>query len=281
MGEDKQQQNYKTYAVDMKSIRADWILHGNLGLTFMNAMLRKKNREVFMTPYMQIIIQFLYDAYSRRIMLALLPPYLLHLLFVNIQLFANESMRDQRHILDVAIKNHDEQTLVNLQGSYDRTKHFSDVVVIICGMFNILNTLVWIMQTRSLGWAACYRIWSIVDFNIIITNFMTLFNKFYSFGTAKIRIVEAILILSMWFKSMYYMRLVTEIAPLVESIFVIMNDMLYFLLIFLIGIVAFSEAFFIIGKNQVMYERETEGYNHELDKPSYATFEGALLYGYM
>jgi hypothetical protein len=49
---------------------------------------------------------------------------------------------------------------------------------------------------------------------------------------------------------MYYMRLVTEIAPLVESIFVIMNDMLYFLLIFLIGIVAFSEAFYIIGKNQ-------------------------------
>jgi len=37
-----------------------------------------------MTPYMQIIIQFLYDAYSKRIMLTLLPPYLFHLLFVNI-----------------------------------------------------------------------------------------------------------------------------------------------------------------------------------------------------
>ena len=105
------------------------------------------------------------------------------------------------------------------------------------------------MQTKSLGIAACTRVWSIVDFIIVCTNFMTLVNKFFSFGTAKIRIIEAILILSMWFKSMYYMRLVTEIAPLVESIFVIMNDMLYFLLIFLIGIVAFSEAFFIVGKN--------------------------------
>jgi len=42
----------------MKCIRADWILQDELGLglVFMNEMLRKKNREVFMTPYMQIII---------------------------------------------------------------------------------------------------------------------------------------------------------------------------------------------------------------------------------
>lgn len=53
----------------------------------------------------------------------------------------------------------------------------------------------------------------------------------------------------MWLKSLYYMRLVNEISPLVESIFVIMNDMKYFLLIFIIGIIAFSEAFFVIGKN--------------------------------
>ena len=48
------------------------------------------------------------------------------------------------------------------------------------------------------------------------------------------------------------MRLIVEIAPLIESIFVIMNDMSYFLLIFIIGIFAFSEGFFVIGKNQVM-----------------------------
>ena len=81
---------------------------------------------------------------------------------------------------------------------------------------------------------------------------------FTPLGTDRIRLVEAVLILMQWFKSMYYMRLVTEIAPLVEAIFVIMNDMLYFLLIFVIGIMAFSEAFFIIGKNQVMLTDERE-----------------------
>jgi len=122
----------------------------------------------------------------------------------------------------------------------------------ICGAVNILNSFVFFMQTRTLGVDAFTRVWSIVDFIIIITNFITLFNLIFDFGIVMIRVVESILILAMWFKSLYYMRLVNEIAPLVESIFVIMYDMLYFLLIFAIGIISFSEAFFIIGKNQVL-----------------------------
>ena len=78
------------------------------------------------------------------------------------------------------------------------------------------------------------------------------------------------------------MRLVTEIAPLVESIFVIMNDMLYFLLIFVIGIMAFSEAFFIIGKNQVMLTEDQDDFDAaSTPRPSYSTIQGALIYGYL
>ena len=52
------------------------------------------------------------------------------------------------------------------------------------------------------------------------------------------------------------MRLVAEISPLIESVFVILNDMSYFLMIFVIGIFAFSEAFYTIGKNQAMLKEE-------------------------
>ena len=48
------------------------------------------------------------------------------------------------------------------------------------------------------------------------------------------------------------MRLVGQIAPLVDIIFVILHDITYFLLIFIIGLVAFSHAFYVIGKNQLM-----------------------------
>lgn len=104
MGENIENPKYKTFAVSLKCVRADWILQdeGGLGLNFMNNMLKKKNRDVFMTDYMQIIIQFLYKQYSRRIMVALLPPYMMHLLFVNLQLFSNEAMRDKRAELEMA-----------------------------------------------------------------------------------------------------------------------------------------------------------------------------------
>jgi len=106
MGEDRENTKFQTYAINMKCIRADWILQDDqgLGLIFMNEMLRKKNREVFMTPYMQIIIQFLYDAYSKKIMLTLLPPYIVHLIFVNIQIFANENMRAFQSIDEVELR---------------------------------------------------------------------------------------------------------------------------------------------------------------------------------
>ena len=52
-----------------------------------------------MTPYMKIIVEFLYEIYSYRIKIVLLPPYLAHLAFVNIQLFVNENLREIVEIL--------------------------------------------------------------------------------------------------------------------------------------------------------------------------------------
>ena len=98
MGEDIYNPNNKTFGVNIKSVRADWILNDEegIGMEFLQAMLRKRNREIFMTPYMKIMIQFLYEAYSYRIKLFLLPPYLAHLFAVNFQIMGNEMMRSHR-----------------------------------------------------------------------------------------------------------------------------------------------------------------------------------------
>ena len=66
MGENKHETSFKTYACKICCIRSDWILkdENGLGLEFLKAMLKKKNRDIFMTPYMKIVIEFLYDIYS-------------------------------------------------------------------------------------------------------------------------------------------------------------------------------------------------------------------------
>ena len=54
------------------------------------------------------------------------------------------------------------------------------------------------------------------------------------------RILESIVIIFMWFKSLYYLQLIPEIAPLVDIQFRVLKDIKYFILIFWICIVAFT-----------------------------------------
>ena len=63
------------------------------------------------------------------------------------------------------------------------------------------------------------------------------------------RIVEAFLIVVILLKSLYFLRLVKEIAPLVDIIMTILNDIKYFMAIFIIAEIAFVLAFMSIGKN--------------------------------
>ena len=93
--------------------------------------------------------------------------------------------------------------------------------------------------------------WSIVDLLIIIFNGIIILSVYLiDTETETLRVFEAFLCIFMWSKSLYYLGLVGEIAPLVDIIFVIVNDIKYFMVIYLIALIAFINAFYIIGKNQ-------------------------------
>ena len=72
-----------------------------------------------------------------------------------------------------------------------------------------------------------------------------------SFATGEVvvlqRILEALLLVVITLKSLYFLRLIGEIAPLIDIIFVIVNDIKYFMLIYMIGLLCFIMAFYIIG----------------------------------
>ena len=136
-----------------------------------------------------------------------------------------------------------------LRIDHKRATTTSNLVVVVCGGFNFVNMIVFIMQSKKMGYKVLLRAWSVVDMIIIITNTLTVGNLLFNINTRHIRIIESVLIFSQWFKCLYYMRLVNSISPLIESIFVIIENMMYFLFIFVIGIIAFAETFYSIGKN--------------------------------
>lgn len=60
MGEDIDNQNSVTFSTDIQSVRADWIINEDQGLIFLKELLVQQNKEMFETPFIQIIVQFLY-----------------------------------------------------------------------------------------------------------------------------------------------------------------------------------------------------------------------------
>ena len=92
----------------------------------------------------------------------------------------------------------------------------------------------------------------------------------------KLRIFEALLTVMMMLKVLYFLRLIGEIAPLIDIIFTIVKDIKYFLAIFLIAQIAFIFAYYSIGRNQM----DLAGDDEDLI-PGYSTYMGAINHVYL
>lgn len=89
---------------------------------------------------------------------------------------------------------------------------------------------------------------------------------------SSLRVVEAFIAILIWNKSLYFMSLVNEIAPLVTIIFKVFYDILNFMLVLAIVILAFANSFYLIGKNQAQFD----DIDNVADYPLYFKIEGAL-----
>lgn len=150
MNEDIENPKYKTFGVNLFCVRADWILKDDdpHGMQFLKTMLAKRNRDVFMTPYMKIIIQFLYEAYSAKIKLLLLPPYLAHLLAANLQIYGNESDRAlklEKFLLQAGGEDETSMKIKTLDKQSAQAVILSNVLVNICFIINCLNMVVFFL----------------------------------------------------------------------------------------------------------------------------------------
>ena len=79
MGEDEDNPDHMTFAVQVKAIKADWIINNDDkddGISFLRELLRQQNQDILMTQYMKMIISFLYKQYSKKIKKSLMPPYI-------------------------------------------------------------------------------------------------------------------------------------------------------------------------------------------------------------
>jgi hypothetical protein len=70
---------------------------------------RQKNKNLFVTPYIQIIIDYLYKQYRRKIIMMMMPPYVVHLALVYLLIILSE--RDRSYNWKGSSVTYDEETI--------------------------------------------------------------------------------------------------------------------------------------------------------------------------
>lgn len=81
----------------------------------------------------------------------------------------------------------------------------------------------------------------------------------------------------MTFKILYFLRLKGEIAPLIDIIIIILYEIRWFVIVFIIFQLASMCALYSIGRNQLEVARET---GESDDIPYYSTYFGAFMFVY-
>lgn len=84
--------------------------------------------------------------------------------------------------------------------------------------------------------------WTYLDLASIGMNIYLSCNIFMEMDVHSLRYVEAILIIVMSFKSLYYMRLIKEVAPLIDAMSNILIDIRWFLALYLTYMLSHAEA---------------------------------------
>lgn len=214
----------------------------------------------------------------------LMPPFILHIISVILAVISAELYRSQimyNNVGQTFDMTYDLKNLVDV-GDEDvvwlNKKLFilQFLARLFCAILNIINFFTFFQQSYHMRQAQFYRGWAYLDLIILGSNLVVTFSLFGNVKLVPLRVFESILIVAIFFKSLYFLRLIGEIAPLIDIIFTILSDIKYFMAIYLISQLAFVFAFYSIGKNQ----EQLAGGDEDLIPP-YANMLGAVTHVYL
>ena len=77
--------------------------------------------------------------------------------------------------------------------------------------------------------------------------------------THDIRRIEAVAVVLMWMRFLYFFRIIDNTAPFIRMIFQILYDMRAFVFIFVLIILGFANGFYVLAKNQSALAKTAKG----------------------
>ena len=136
----------------------------------------------------------------------------------------------------------------------------ADIIIILNQLQTVIMVCIMIRIFMKTGKSFFYRVYT--WFDIVFYTLNTIASQ-YAFSEnydsqGMIRILQAFGILFFLAKNFYFMKLVDEIAPLIDIIIRIFIDIKWFMFIFFAFIVCYSFSFYLLGLNQVESDNLTQ-----------------------
>ena len=237
-GENTNDSSLKAFPVEVVCLRIDWIINSQSGQDFLQAINQSERLDFYEIRTLQVIIEFL-DQRSKTLMLIVLVPlYLLQLALFMLTIVYTELKEDIHDQHDHAIIN-DYSSKARVFVIFNQIQTF------------IMLIIMWRVFTLT-GRKYLYRIYTWFDLTFYILNSIANFRILTSNDDSAIsqqRVLFAFAILFFLASTFYFMKLVDNIAPLIDIIIRIFYDIKWFIFVFLCVICSFGFSFYLLGAN--------------------------------
>jgi hypothetical protein len=239
----------------------------------LQAILNSENHDLFECPPIVCIVEFLFKHYRKVVLQWRLPFYLIQLGVYFVAVLLNEWQFALNHddevdkalraVLQAEGKISDLETWeTNIDFSkieepfeldVSRGGKFLSTITTLVSVANMALTLYSMGMVYIQGRASFVTffssVWAYFDIFYVMTNGFISVAFLYGDGISisLLRVIESFLSIIIVVKLVYYTQLMDEIAPLVNIIIRVFEDISWFVLLFTISLFCFAVSFFLIG----------------------------------
>ena len=216
--------------VEIKAVELDDIFVGESSRMWMKALTETENIDIFSLKVIQAIIFFQWKYFKRMIIWKVFVPFIAYfLLFI---VYGSLMLRNKASETE--------------WGPWSTGTLVFSILVLIMAVY---MAYIEVEQLKFHKWDYFSSFWNLVDLVSLVLNVVTMICDLVQLPSQDVATLAAIAVLFMWLKTFYFLRIFSSTASLVRMIIEITSDMKYFLVVLMMAVLAFTNAFYILTVN--------------------------------
>ena len=229
---DLEKERRKQRRLNIRAIEFDWIFNKKEGAKFLRTLAESDNVEVFSLPIIQNIVKFFWSYFRIAIVMYSLIPYLIYF-----SLFLVYTTYFQKRKIDDGETGWQRFGLINNLTAL--------VLILFIGYFSFFEIRQIIFH--KLNYFTSF--WNMIDLSSLILNLFIIISDLAGMYSPQVTTFMGIAVLLVWLKLFFFGRIFYATAAMIRMVIEVAYDMKYFLLILLLTVIGFGNAYYILASS--------------------------------